>query len=69
MFAQTPLNEESPSSPRPGGGSNYLSCAGRCLNVGAIGALSAVSALLFVQLQAVSMRVASEQRQIDELRE
>ena len=72
MFAQAPLNEEeSLSSPRPAGGgsNNCLSCAGRCLNVGAIGVLSAVSALLFVQLQAVSIRVASEQRQIDELRE
>ena len=57
----TLINDETPPS--------YLSCMGRCLNLGAIGVLSAVSALLFVQLQAVSIRVASEQRQIDELRE
>jgi hypothetical protein len=36
--------------------------------VGAIGILSAVSAILFIQLQAVSLRVASEQYQIDELK-
>jgi hypothetical protein len=41
----------------------------RFLNVSAIGVLSAISALMFVQLQAVSLQVASEQKQIDELRQ
>ena len=39
-----------------------------CLNVTAIGALSVFSAYLFVQLQIVSTRVASEQRQINQLK-
>lgn len=42
---------------------------GRYLNIGAIGALSIVSGMLFIQLQAVSLAVASEQRQIDALKE
>ena len=43
--------------------------SGRYLNIGAIGALSIVSGMLFIQLQAVSLAVASEQRQIDALKE
>lgn len=47
---------------------NCCQSLGQWLNIGAIGILSAVSAMLFIQLQAVSLRVASEQSQIDELR-
>ncbi|KAL7536523.1 hypothetical protein ACHAXR_007213 [Thalassiosira sp. AJA248-18] len=42
---------------------------GRYLNVGAIGVLSVVCGFLFIQLQAVTLKVASEQRQIDDLKE
>jgi len=41
---------------------------GQWFNIGAIGILSAVSVMLFIQLQAVSLRVASEQSQIDVLK-
>lgn len=63
----TPLSP-SISPPRSSGG-NILINIGRFLNVSAIGFLSAVSVLLFIQLQAVSLQVASEQKQIDELRQ
>jgi len=62
----SPNHDESASASRTG--ANPLVIAGRFLNVGAIGILSIVSAILFIQLQAVSLRVASEQYQIDELK-
>ena len=58
--------DESASSSRTS--ANPLAIAGRFLNIGALGILSAVSTILFIQLQAVSLRVASEQYQIDELK-
>ena len=48
---------------------NMLLNIGRFLNVSAIGVLSVVSVILFIQLQAVSLQVASEQKQIEELRQ
>ncbi|KAL7459733.1 hypothetical protein ACHAWC_011941 [Mediolabrus comicus] len=56
-----------PPTPRASS-SNWLVNILRFLNVSAIGVLSAVCTLLFIQLQAVSLQVASEQKQIDELR-
>lgn len=69
MFSQLapPVSDEE-SVPSSRTGSNMRAKLGRCLNVAAIGILSVVSAILFVQLQLVSSRVASEQRQIDELK-
>ena len=61
-------NDEDETASASRAGTNPLAIAGRFLNVGAIGILSAVSAILFIQLQAVSLRVASEQYQIDELK-
>ena len=72
--ARTPNDDEESvsSSSRTGddGSSspNFLANLGRILNIGAIGALSVVCAFLFIQLQAVSMRVASEQQQINDLK-
>lgn len=53
----------------PRSSNNMVLKIGRFLNVSAIGVLSVVSVLLFIQLQAVSLQVASEQKQIEELRE
>jgi hypothetical protein len=61
-------NDENETASTSRAGANPLAIAGRFLNIGAIGILSAVSAILFIQLQAVSLRVASEQYQIDELK-
>lgn len=49
--------------------SNTRSKIGSCVNIGALGALSVIVAFLFVQLQVVTTRLASEQRQIDQLEE
>jgi len=67
MFTRmnSPTTDERLATPRT---LNCCQSLGQWLNIGAIGILSAVSAMLFVQLQAVSLRVASEQSQIDELR-
>ena len=62
------LTNNEGSAPTSRLGDNPLAIAGRFLNVGAIGILSAVSGILFIQLQAVSLRVASEQTQINELK-
>mmetsp|Transcript_6765 Transcript_6765/g.11019 ORF Transcript_6765/g.11019 Transcript_6765/m.11019 type:complete len:463 (-) Transcript_6765:46-1434(-) len=61
----TPLTP--PISPRSSS-NNVLVNIARFLNLSAIGVLSVVSVLLFIQLQAVSLQVASEQKQIDELK-
>ena len=61
----TPLNTPMPT---PSNRSNIFVNLLRFLNVSAIGALSVVSVILFIQLQAVSLQVASEQKQLDELR-
>ena len=63
----TPLSP--PISPRSSSSNNMLVNIGRFLNVSAIGVLSTASVLLFIQLQAVSLQVASEQKQIYELRQ
>jgi hypothetical protein len=64
-----PLNDDStPSSTAGGGSTNWLSCAGKSINFIVLLVLSAVSALLFIQLQALQYQVASEQRQIDDLK-
>lgn len=66
-----PLTDDASPSPTTAGGSsssNCLSCAGKSLNFIVLLVLSAVSALLFIQLQALQYQVASEQRQIDDLK-
>ena len=63
---ESPLT--APHSPTRSNSNNMLVNIARFLNVSAIGVLSAVSVLLFIQLQAVSLQVASEQKQIDELK-
>mmetsp|Transcript_25730 Transcript_25730/g.36306 ORF Transcript_25730/g.36306 Transcript_25730/m.36306 type:complete len:170 (-) Transcript_25730:1044-1553(-) len=48
---------------------SVFSICGRVLNCGAITALAVVNALLFLQLQAVTYKVADEQNQLDELKD
>eukprot|EP00985_Skeletonema_marinoi_P022722 scaffold14649_cov127-Skeletonema_marinoi.AAC.5 len=66
--SNTNLTSLTPPISPPRSGNNMLVKIGRFLNVSAIGVLSIVSVLLFIQLQAVSLQVASEQKQIDELK-
>ena len=68
----TTNDDDSVSHATRNGGSNLLANFGRYfqyLNFVAIAGLSIVCALMFIQLQAVSYKVASEQQQIDELKE
>ncbi|KAL7538604.1 hypothetical protein ACHAXR_008685 [Thalassiosira sp. AJA248-18] len=48
---------------------NLLANFGRYLNFVAIAGLSILCAFMFIQLQAVSYKVASRQQQIDELKQ
>ena len=66
--SSTNFSPLSPPISPPKSSNNMLVKIGRFLNVSAIGVLSIVSVLLFIQLQAVSLQVASEQKQIDELK-
>mmetsp|Transcript_34767 Transcript_34767/g.52091 ORF Transcript_34767/g.52091 Transcript_34767/m.52091 type:complete len:465 (-) Transcript_34767:1284-2678(-) len=66
--SSTNFSPLSPPISPPRSSNNMLVNIGRFLNVSAIGVLSIVSVLLFIQLQAVSLQVASEQKQIDELK-
>lgn len=54
-----------PEEPPRGG---WASIVGRTFNIAAIGCLSVACVVMFIQLQAVSYRVYSEQQQIDDLK-
>ena len=65
----TTNDDDSVSSATRNGGSNLLANFGRYFQIVAIAGLSIVCAFMFIQLQAVSYKVASEQQQIDELKQ
>lgn len=69
MFTQvlSPINEAAAAATVPEGEASSSCCIHRLFHYGAITLLSISTAFLFVQTQAISLRLASQQREIESL--
>mmetsp|Transcript_27882 Transcript_27882/g.42690 ORF Transcript_27882/g.42690 Transcript_27882/m.42690 type:complete len:465 (-) Transcript_27882:1587-2981(-) len=63
------MEESDPIHRQESFGSKTFTICGRVLNCGAIAGLAAVNVFLFLQLQAVTYKVAEEQNQLDEIKD